>query len=332
MSHEEVKSFARDRVNACAKTPPGVGAYSFSPGSPEALAASCDAALLLYVTDQLPDDTRLRQHWCDYVNGFQESRTGWYLGDDASAAYAGEGRMPAWLFGMVIRALNALGGRPRFPLAFLKEWSEPEALSQWMKAGKDIMHQGILWLRYMQSAAGHASWTKHFFQLLEGDEAWCAPTHPRHRRNWDRVCEERGEDLRLPPRIASDPFHTLFVYYAGNRQIPHAAAVIDWFLLEQDESGFIINPAPYCHMDGLSILASLAQITGYRRDDVAEAARKALDWVLARERFDALWNVGLHLLLARCETIAVALQVLSDHPFASTTWRSAWDLDLWRIP
>jgi len=328
---EEVKSFALDRVRTCSKTGAGAGPYSFRPGGAEALAASCDAALVLHVCDLLPDDVRLRQQWVDYLNAFQDPQTAWYVSDDASAAYAGEGRMPAWLFGMVIRALNALGGRPRFPLAFLDEWRNPEALHQWMRAGKDIMHLGILWLRYLERAAGQTSWTKYFFQLLDGEEPWCVPTHPRHRKNWEQVCRHRGQNLRLPPRIARDPFHTLFVYYAANRKPPHAEEIIDWFLLEQDETGFLINPAPYSHMDGLSILVSLSQRTGYRRDDVASAARRALDWVLAAERFHALWDVDLHMLLARCETIAVGLQVLTEHPFAAAAWRSAWDLDLWRV-
>ncbi len=120
------------------------------------------------------------------------------------------------------------------------------------------------------------------------------------------------------------------MYYAAEREIPNLEAIIDWFLWEQDEQGFIVSPAPYSHMDGLSIPVSLSQIRGYRRDDVILAARRALDWMLAADNFQTLWDVDLHLLLARCETLAAGLQVLPDHEFASTKWRRAWSLDMWR--
>ena len=125
------------------------------------------------------------------------------------------------------------------------------------------------------------------------------------------------------------------MYYAADRPIPNLEFYIDWTLSEIDDQGFIFTKnsiAPiYSHMDGLQILVEYYTRSDYKKDIIKKAVERGLNNILIEDKFDQLWDVDLHQLLARCETISQALRILPDHSYNCENWNCIWDLKMWKI-
>lgn len=327
MKASAIKSCVRQKVEGFRR--PECGKFGYvcpGRGTPGSLAASCDAVLCLYATGQLQAVQADFADWAEYINSFQDPGTGWFR--DSGSAWVSADRLDPWIFGFALRALNALESQPAHPLRFLDEWNTPDAVRAWIGSGKDIMHMGIIWLKYGRECQPFEDFEDRFFQAIDETNR----LYGSERSAFKRVAGKWPESSTN--RILKDPFHNLFVYYAAERQIPHMETYIDWFLEEQSPDGFFFsteNAAPvYSHMDGLQLVVEFTLRSDYRSVECLRAVRKGLDAVVDSSDFEARWDVDLHQLLARCETIAQATRLLTDHPLAGSGWNPVWDLRMWK--
>jgi hypothetical protein len=209
---DDVERYVQEKVKKCQS---GGCPHEYTcdgRGKPRALAASCDAALIRYVLGKPNETADIRRHWCEYINSFQNPETGWY--EDPASGWVEEKRLRPWLFGFALRALNALGGQPKHPLRFLKEWEDEQRLREWIFAGRDVMHMGIVWLKYLPVVDDRRTrnFKGLFFEVLESDAARVGP----ERQAWKEV-QAKSKNVAASRRVFKDAFHTLFVYYAADR-------------------------------------------------------------------------------------------------------------------
>ena len=168
-----VKQYVIKRVEEykTGEDPSGLPLYAGDKGQPASLAAFCDMVFIKYVIDRLPDDKPVRSQWIEYINSFQDPSTGYFM--DKHSIWVPKERIKPWLFGFALRALNALGGQPRYPLRFLSEWSTPEKLKAWILSGNDVMHLGIVYFRYVDKKKIPYDFEKTFFDILDTDVSRC---------------------------------------------------------------------------------------------------------------------------------------------------------------
>ncbi len=333
VSADFLKKYISDKVESfqIGKGEGGIPLCSQSPDSPPSLAAFCDMIFIKYVIGKLPQDNKTSTKWANYINLFQDLTSGWFI--DKNSEWVPKERVKPWLFGFALRALNVLGSQPKHPLQFLSEWLDPQKLKSWIFTGNDVMHMGIAFLRYIDKKRIPYEFESVFFDILESDSS---RMNPSDRRAFAKTIDKHPNYKTLANKIHKDDFHTLFVYYAANRSIPGIELYIDWTLEEQNEEGFFYwdeTVAPiYSHMDGLANLVEFYKRSEYRKEDIICAVEKGLNAVLSRNNFHRLWeSCNLHQLLALCETIAKATQILNNHPINKSPWRSVWHLDLWYV-
>ncbi|NLO73291.1 MAG: hypothetical protein GX100_04140 [candidate division WS1 bacterium] len=304
----------------------GVFGYRARQGLGASLAASCDAALILYSTGGLEGYDLAA--WAGYLNSFQDAATGWF--QDDGSAWVTPLRVQPWLFGLVLRALNALHAQPAFRASFLKVWDTPEKMRDWICAGRDFMHLAIIWFGSARGRYPFDDFEATFFQALSECREHFIP---------DRVAFQQVRAQHPPAAaqmILKDAFHNLFAWYAAGREVPELPLYIDWVLHEQDENGLFFQEgtrAPvYSHMDGMQMVVEFSQRTDYRGGDCCQAVERGLEAVLAASNSEFFWRTGrVHSLLASCETVAQAARLLRGHPLAEGPWRCVWDLRMWHL-
>lgn len=306
---------------------PGKPAYQYrrSAEAPSSLAASCDAALILYSINEL-SSTDFRA-WAAYINSFQDPETGWYR--DRESEWVEPFRQDPWLFGLALRALNALNRQPAHPLSFLREWDTPEKMRRWIMSGKGIMHMAIIWFCSGRDFFPFDNFESTFFQILFENTDLFLPDRPAFQDALVRHESTPGN------RILKDPFHNLFAWYAAGRELPDKELYIDWFLNEQNPDGLFFQNstiATYAHMDGLQLLVAFSQTTDYRNEDCRKAVERGLNAVFSDNHFSSFWTPDcIHLMLASCETVTQALRLFPDHPLAEINWNPVWNLNMWKL-
>lgn len=262
------------------------------------LYSSCYAALTLSLHDELPalpEDER--RAWAEYLNAHQDEDglyrdpvifgEGWYVGDPLTC-----GR--AHLTCHVLPALAALGATAPREFALVRKLREPRRLERWLSgldfsarvawSGNEIMNVGTL-LQYARDTHGddRAGWA---VELLLG---WLDTHH------LDPATGVWGDlDVRDPVQrshAVQAAYHWWPLYAYDDRPIPCVERALDTVLATRNPRGSfgwgVHNPSdPHAgsaceDIDSIDPLVRLGRLTDHRADEVRDALRGAVAWVLS---------------------------------------------------
>jgi len=296
-----------------AGAPPG--RYRFAPDKEPSLLATCDAVFLRWMVGDPPDEAE-REAWIDEILSHQDPRTGAWPGG-------------LHRFGMAIRALNMLGGKPRHPLRFLEPHADPDSMGSWVDAKDwkspwgpsiEILHAATPRVLAEKKAGGDRAWSDRFFARLEAHQdprtgLWGTDVGASH---WDGM---------------GGAFHFFPIYRAAGRPLPHAERMLESVLALREPSGSFRSG--YGQMDACHILRVLADQLGEKagaRVRAREALRGVFDRMLASWDPQAKIFRGapdLHEMVAIYQTIGYTTPAAPDHPLARLAWRDAWGPELW---
>jgi len=282
----------------------GHGRYRYADGcAVPTLYSSCYAAMVRHLLGDLEGlPAADRGAWIAYLNHHQDDDglyrdpvifgQGWYAGD------------PLWcgrphLTCHMITALACLGGVAARPFRWLGPWRDPDALVSWLEArdwgrgvswtGNEIMNVGTL-LQYARDFHKDAAAGRAVAVLLE----WLTTHHIDPATGvWGDV---GGSDPVWRSHAVQAAYHWWTLFFYDGVSIPHIERAVETVLATQNPGGGfgwgVHNRAePFkssaCEdIDSIDPLARMAQLTGYRREDVMTALRRAAEWVLTNQTPD----------------------------------------------
>jgi hypothetical protein len=247
----------------------GIGDYSYQKGRgiPD-LYGSSDVLMTLYAINDLNLTKTQTKAWMGRLQSFQDPRSGWFKEAETlhfkehSTAYC-------------IAALYLLGGRPAFPLKFLKHMDTKRKLWRWLF----WQLWSLIWITSHRgpgvaaalAMAGEApeSWFDWFFE-------WCDRKADPKTGYWRLgVIHKLG---MISKHEMAGAFHFYYIYEYFKRLLPYPEKIVDWTLRLQHKNGLWDKKVPYCiDLDGVYSLTRASRAANdYRQRDVTRALAKTL--------------------------------------------------------
>jgi hypothetical protein len=305
------------------------GIYRPALGQTPTLYASCNAALVRYIIGDLKISAPERQQWIEHINSFQDPMTGKY----PNARFL-------HLFGTAIRALNALGGKPKYPPVFLREWDDQQATRKWMEKF-DWKFPWEPSICILHVAAPRA--TRQAEGAKPGPMNLDAPPVSSAPKDWlpgvlDWLDSRQDPKTGFwgPDRGASNfdgmgaTFHFLPLYEAANRPMLRRPEMVAAILAIQ-KSKYGTWGGVYADMDAVSLLVYFYLRAESQRAEIQKSLHTSINLLFKTAYTPKSGAFGdLANTLGACEHLAEAARALKDHPYAGLKWNRAWDWQLWR--
>jgi len=205
-------------------------------------------------------------------------------------------------------SLNMLGGKTRYPLAFLEALKDVKTCEAWLgshdAARNEIAHHRYALGAFVMGSGVGAPWREAFFSGVDALQ--------RERSGfWAKAPTGERREESLSPTFLFSVLHLAF-----GREIPRGERVLDTVLSYQRENGnFSSGDGPaFCDMDALFLLQSISGTLGTRRDEVLAAMRKSARalrgyWDGARDR---VFLANPHNTLAICGMLSVLKDAIPD--------------------
>lgn len=335
------------------------GRYLYAEGMPiPVLYASTYAAMTRHLYGELDGlGDRERRQWISYLQSHQDEDG--LFRDPAiydQQMYAGD---PEWcgrrhLSCHVVTALACLGAVAEKPQTWLDPLCAPDGIEHWLEqrdwqrqpdfVGNEVMNVGAL-LQYARDFQGHPRAGDAVRRLLDWLDS--------HALNAEAGVWG-GLDIREPlslSRLVQAAYHFWPLYFYDHRPIPYLERAIDTVLRTQNPRGGFgwgvhnrqdpWNSSACEDIDSIDPLARFCQATTYRRDDILNALRRALPWVLSNQNADggfvfmrgAAFSYGHDLMTSgpdvsamfptwfRTLSLAILGQVLPDSVVGVVPWR-----------
>jgi hypothetical protein len=309
-----------------------------------------------------------KQHWADYLNSWQDPKTGYFLGPELvhnglqSRKHSFE-HIAQHLAVHVLPALNLLGEKPEYPLHFAHKFLDPKNLWNWLKQrdwrdawleGNNLLFVGqlLIFLRDQEKLPEAQYALDTYFKFLD--------------ENVDPKTGLWGTNgFTSNANGLYGGYHQLLVYYYENHPIQHPERLVDIALsLQHTDGGF--HPeggGGACEdIDAIDILVNLYKRYDYRRPQIRLALRRAIKHILRMRMDDGGFvyrldkpfsHMGIRRTATepnqsnmfptwfRIHTLAIISEVLTDEPIAKGYWRfndvcsmgwhRAWDKNVHRI-
>ena len=253
----------------------GPGEFSYRRGGPTSLYGTTDMVFSRYILGRMPNEGD-RDAWSAVINGFQDSRTGWYRKRytlhfrSHTAAYA-------------VAALTLLGRVPAYPVRETYRVSrDRRAVERWLASvpwsliwpGSHVV-AGLPAIRLMTRTPddGTAEFLERWRGWLDGR------VHPET-GFWSRgLLQKLGLRGTLTKEEMGGAFHMYFIYEAAGWPWPLPEKIVDATLELQRDNGFWDADVSYCiDLDGIYCLTrSSRNAGGYRAKDVEAACRRYLE-------------------------------------------------------
>jgi hypothetical protein len=265
----------------------GPGEYRLNAGVAPTVFASCFAVYLRHLFDDRPP-TGERQAWLDRILAYQDPVTGLFVDPgnrERSPDTTHDAQHLDWqLTTFCLSAVNALGGVPRYPLAFVDAWT-PDRTRAYLSSldwtnpwnsGNKAMFLGIV--LSCHATAGSAG-------AVSALEAWF-DWHDVHRNAagfWGL-----GTSAQFIDGMGG-AYHQFLIYRFWQRPIGPLERIVDRVLFLQQPDG-LYSPWPSgatCYeLDAVDILVHAYRTADYRRPDIAAALRRLQPGVLSMQNAD----------------------------------------------
>jgi len=280
------------------KTPGKDFAYLFSENSRQpTLYSSAYACMTLSILGRLRNltaDQKLR--WLEYFNGFQNKEDGLFYDPVVDSPLF---RSADW-WGMrhlalhMISAYNDLGGKPKYPFRFLRDYyhqAQIEYLIDSVNWSSSILHSddidnkimniGCL-LQYQRDAWGD-------------QDAGTAVTYLQEYLR-EKINHETGmwgafavQDPTQRSRMVQFAYHLFPLFFYDKMPIQYPEKVVEIVLATQNSLGGFgvkLNSSACEDIDSIDILIRLAPYVPKRKEEIDQALKKAIGWILCNQVTD----------------------------------------------
>ncbi|MAS34401.1 MAG: hypothetical protein CL610_10365 [Anaerolineaceae bacterium] len=221
------------------------GTYRFRMDDPANFYASCDVAIMRWMTGENLRETlsaTQRQQWVAVINSYQQPHDGHY-GPEMNHHIAHAN-------GTASKALSALGGSYRYPVGFFRLFNTPEKVGPWLtqiqwtnswSASHLVIGGPVLWMNYRLATD---EWKAACF-------AW-----------FDAEVDQFGTWPRTIPYDNTNPLtpigcgvHMWPLYRHAGRPVPQLEYLADLALDTQQPAGYWDRVGGYGTLDALYVLA-----------------------------------------------------------------------------
>ena len=270
----------------------GAGAYSYIPGGPPILYASCYAALTRHLFSDLGSlSNNERTRWANYIQTFQQS-DGLFRDPVIDCPWANEWLSWGWrhLTIHAVAALSALDSVAARHFGVLDEFRPPGAISRWLRER-----------RWHEDAANVSNEIQNVATLLQyardfQDEHWCNNVLDElfcwldREQNpetgyWGygvKTAHERSQGVQTG-------YHLWLLYFYDRRPLQYVEQIIDSCLATQNPLGGFgpeLNSSACEDIDSIDPLVRLSGRSPYRRDEIESVLARAVPWVIANLNSD----------------------------------------------
>lgn len=295
----ETLSDARDKALSFAeKLRIKEGAYGMyrysSSGTAHLLYASVYAAMLRHLLDDLQRLTwEQRNEWIIYINSFQ-CEDGLYRDPFVRNDIAEKEDWWGWrhLTAHVITALTCLGGRPRYPFAFLETVYAENAAYSWIsnlpwREKPDYVSNTVM--NYVVLLQYERDFNKNTLALRAVEQifSFLDKTQNPDTGLWGNISINDRAKLSIGVQTA---YHLWNLYFYDNRPIQYMERAIDSCLSTQNTIGgygVALNSSACEDIDSIDPLCRFYIMLNYRRADIENSIKKALPWILVNKVADS---------------------------------------------
>ena len=298
-----------------------IGDYSYQRGRrvPD-LYGSSDILMTLYQINELDLTKEERRNWIRRLQTFQDRRSGWFKEAETlhfkehSTAYC-------------ITAMDLIGGRPAFPLKFIRKMNTKRKLWHWLQ----WQLWSLIWSTSHRGPGVAASlamtgeapngWFEWFFE-------WCNKMVDPKTGYWRLgFIHKLG---MISKHEMAGAFHFYYIYEFFERPLPYPEKIVDWTLRLQHENGLWDKEVPYCiDLDGVYSLTRASKVANnYRKADVTRALERTLHTIvtcLNDKEFVFKNYRNSHRLVGALAAVAEIQKYLPDHLDTPRRWRNQLD-------
>jgi len=271
------------------------GAYSYKPGGPPILYASCYAALTRHLyndLDALPKSSR--QEWISYIQGFQKEN-GLFLDPMIETPLAEEVDWWGWrhLTLHALMALAALGGSAQKRFELLRPFKKKGYISTWLESrnwrldpasvSNEIQNHAVM-LQYARDFQGE-TWCE---DSLRDMFDWLDKKQDPETGLWGEFFNNK----HLLSNGVQTGYHLWLLYFYDSRPIHHVDRIIDSCLATQNQCGGFgvpLNSSACEDIDSIDPLVRFSFVTDYRKEDILQALAKSVPWILVNANPDGGW-------------------------------------------
>jgi len=273
----------------------GVGAYSYVPGGPPILYASCYAALTRHLYGDLGSLTETNKaEWAAHIQQFQTD-DGLFRDPVIDCPEADDCVSWGWrhLTIHALMALRALGNTANKPFEILDAFRAVGATASWLKGrnwktdaanvSNEIQNVGTLF-QYARDFQSQDWCTEALSELFD----WLDRHQDRHTGYWgygSRTPRERSLGVQTG-------YHLWLLYFYDSRPLQFVERIVDSCLITQNELGGFgadLNSSACEDIDTIDPLVRLSFQTDYRREEVLSTLERAVPWVLSNLNPDGGW-------------------------------------------
>jgi len=277
------------------------GAYSYKPGGPPILYASCYAALTRKLYNDLAGISKSSRHeWIRYIQSFQKD-DGMFYDPLIDIPLAREIDWWGWrhLTLHALMALGALGGLAEKRFEIIRPFKKKESISTWLESrnwqidpasvSNEIQNCAVM-LQYARDFHGEAWCHDSLLEMYD----WLDKRQDPKTGLWG---ERFDNKVRLSNGVQTG-YHLWLLYFYDGRPIQYMDRIIDSCLATQNGYGGFgvpLNSSACEDIDSIDPLVRFSSLTNHRKQDVRQALEKALVWILANVNPDGGW------VFRRCE-------------------------------
>jgi hypothetical protein len=270
----------------------GIGAYSYLKGGPPVLYASCYAALIRHLYDdlnQLSDTERIE--WTEYLQKYQAD-DGLFRDPLIDCPQAESVDWWGWrhLTLHVLMALTALGETARKLFCSLYNFRTPGRITEWLE-NRNWKQDAACVSNEIQSYAVMMQYARDF-----QNQCWCDDAMDEMYRWLDRHQDPQTGYWGYGSQTAWERsqgvqtgYHLWLLYFYDGRPVQYIEKIIDSCLATQNKLGGFgvsLNSSACEDIDSIYPLVRLSFITNYREQNIQSSLRKVIPWVLANMNRD----------------------------------------------
>lgn len=263
-----------------------VGAYSYVPGGPPLLYASCYAVLTRHLWRDL-DYLSLteRREWITYIQKYQTD-DGLFRDSLIDCPQAESRDWWGWrhLTLHAIMALTCLGAIARKRFRIIDSFKDQDLIIKWFDhqdwcrdpaTTSNKVQNYLTILQYARDFQGE-SWAG---KSLEVCFLWLDEHQDKETGLWGKVVDS-PVSLSL---CVQTGYHIWLLYFYDNRPIKYVERIIDSCLSTQNRLGgfgVLLNSSACEDIDSIDPLVRLSSMTNYRKEEIHSTIEDAIPWIL----------------------------------------------------
>ena len=266
--------------------------YRMTKGADATVFTSCFAVFIHHLHNNLKNlSTAERSEWLNYLLSFQDEKTGLFVDPEAKERVTDhthdEEHLKRQLTTFCLSAVEALGGKPSFPLNFLNNWKDAKSLINWLdnlnwenpwNSGNKVMFLAICF-SYNYEHFGDD-------KAREALDVWF-DWMDRH-QNPETGFWGTSRDSNYFVGMGGF-YHQFLIYEYFDRELHYVERIIDRILTLQQPDGlyFYGQGGGTCEdIDGIAPLVHFYHKYDYRRNNIKASLKRSLSAIMDNQNED----------------------------------------------